>query len=112
MKQQNKLILYGGAMFLEGITANFINRTDLNVMALDADDRDAAQRLHELGPNAIVFDLTSGPPRSISRLTRSSPELQLIGLGLESDYGLVMSGYQSRVLPKHELVRIIGEQSD
>jgi hypothetical protein len=82
----------------------------LEVVCVDPHSPTARQSLRELSPAAIAFDLTD-PSTSVDvSLLREKPGVLLIGIDLESDEILVLSGRPQQALSVSDLVRVIQQK--
>ena len=92
---------------MAGIQASLKAEPDLEVVCVDPYAPMAGQRLNELHPAAIAFDLTSPSLGLDVTLLRKQPGLLLIGVGPSSDELLVLSGRQARAVTTTDLVQVI-----
>ncbi len=91
--------LYGNSLALASIAASLQARAGLQVVP--------AERLGALQPDALVFDLTAGPPEPAIARWKAQPRLLLVGVDLAGNRMLVLSGQPARVLTAEELVHVI-----
>ena len=124
MEEQHVVVLYGNSLFMAGVEASLRGQPGLDVVRIDATFPNPVQRLDALHPDVIIFDLTA-PPSTLpafgyaqARLPTSNlhspfsilqkhPGLSLIGLDLNSNQVLVLSGQQHTVLAADDLAQVI-----
>jgi hypothetical protein len=99
---------YGNSLVLAGIQAGLEQCAGLRVLTIDATQPGAGERLSELHPDVVVFDLAAACPVSSIALWKAQPNLLLIGIDLAADRALVLSGQSPRVLAVDDLVALIG----
>ncbi len=99
--------LYGDSLLLAGIGASLERRAGLRVLPIDATPPGAAERLSELRPDVVVFDLAAACPESVLALWKARPHFLLIGVDLASDRAVFWSSQSWRVLSADELIGLI-----
>jgi DNA-binding NarL/FixJ family response regulator len=92
------LALCGESVLIEGIEASLQNREGVEIALLDTSQPDAVQALDELNPDIIVFDLTPSQLNCVFTFLRTHTDLVLIGLDINSNLALFLSG-EWRMLP-------------
>ena len=112
MEEQHVVVLYGNSLFMAGVEASLRGQPGLDVVRIDATFPNPVQRLDALRPDVIIFDLTtSNSPFSNldfpSSILQEHPGLSLIGLDLNSNQVLVLSGQQHTVLAADDLAQVI-----
>jgi len=112
MEDQHVVVLYGNSLFMAGVEASLRGQPGLDVVRIDTTLPNVAQRLDALHPDVIIFDLTtSNSPFSDlhfpSSILQEHPGLSLIGLDLNSNQVLVLSGQQHTVLAADDLAQVI-----
>ncbi len=132
MEKRRTVILYGNSLLMAGLEASLREQPGLDVVQVDATLPNAAQRLSALHPDVVIFDL-SAPPSTPSTTLRPGfqpfgyaqarlppsnlhlptsilqehPGISLIGLDLNSNKVLVLSGQEHTVLAANDLAQII-----
>ena len=92
------LALCGESVLIEGIEASLQDREGVEIVLLDTSRPGAVQALEELSPDVIVFDLTPSQLNCVFTFLRNRTDVVLIGLDIDSDLALFLSG-EWRMLP-------------
>ncbi len=92
------LALCGESLLIDGIEASLQGREGVEVVLLDTSQPDAVQALDRLSPDIIVFDLTPSQLNCVFSFLRTHTDIILIGLDLDRDLALFLSG-EWRMLP-------------
>jgi hypothetical protein len=104
------VVLYGNSVFLAGIRADLRRRTQLELLTIEEDCPDAADRIRACRPTAVLFDLAAVQPDFAIALLRERPGLLLIGVDPSSDELLVLSGQPVQALSFADLVNVIHQK--
>lgn len=96
--------LYGNSLVLAGIGAQLERRTGLQPLTIDAALPGAIERLSALRPDVVLLDLGTTQPDPVMALWKARPELLLIGVDLDADRMLILSGQPARALTAEELI--------
>lgn len=112
MEEQHVVMLLGNSLFVAGVEASLRGHPGLEVVRIDTTFPNAVQRLDALRPDVIIFDLTApnSPFSNLyfpSSILQEHPGLSLIGLDLNSNKVLVLSGQQYTVLAASDLAQVI-----
>jgi hypothetical protein len=110
MEQVRTVVLYGRALSLSAIGASLIARPGWQVEQIDAGLPAPSERLRELRPNAVLFDLAAAHPEDIIPLLQELRGLLLIGVDLVNHQALVLSGDLPSILTSDDLIRLIEVQ--
>ena len=112
METQRTVVLVGDSLLMAGVEASLRGRPGLDVMRMAAPLSNAAQRLSELQPDVLIFDLTA--PSSLfsnsrfpANILQEHPGISLIGLDPNSNKILVISGRERTVLAVDDLAQVI-----
>ena len=101
------LALCGESVLIEGIEASLQDREGVEIVLLDASQPNAVQVLDKLSPDIIVFDLTPSQLSCVFTFLRTHADVVLIGLDIDSDRVLFLSG-EWRMLPSvADLMQVI-----
>ncbi len=104
------LALCGESVLIEGIEASLQDREGVEIVLLDASQPGAVQVLDKLSPDIIVFDLTPSQLSCVFTFLRTHPDVVLIGLDIDFDRVLFLSG-EWRMLPTvADLMQVIEER--
>ncbi len=111
MKGRRTLVLYGASLSVSAIGAGLAGKPGWDVIPVDSASAAATERLRQLGPDVVLFDLTTARPETAISLLAERPNLLLIGVDLASHQALVLSGEQPRLFTTDDLVRLIDAQA-
>ena len=101
------LALCGESLLIEGIEASLRDREGVEIVLLDTSQPGAAQDLEKLSPDIIVFDLAPNQLSCIFTFLRTHADVVLIGLDIERDLALVLSGEWRRLPTVGDLMQVI-----
>ena len=108
-KQRQQVILYGDTLILAGVQASLNASPDLEVIVLDPALDNPADRLRDLRPTAVIFDLESLADLPLAFLQQALLQEQplLIGVNPSRNEILVLSGQAKQALRAADLVHVI-----
>ena len=86
------LAFCGVSLLIEGIRASLQDLDGVEIVMLDASRSDALQVLDQLNPDILVFDLTPIQLICVLNFLRNHTKSVLIGLDIDTDKALVLSG--------------------
>ncbi len=92
------LVLCGESLLIESIEASLQDREELEIVRLDTSRPGAVQALDKLSPDIIVSDLTPDQLSCVFTFLRTHTDVVLIGVDLDRDLALFLSG-ECRMLP-------------
>jgi len=92
------LALCGESLLIEGIEASLKDCMSAEIVRLNTSRPTAGQVLDKLSPDIIVFDLTPSLLSCIFTFLRTHTDVVLIGLDVDRDLALFLSG-EWRMLP-------------
>ncbi len=101
------LVLYGNSLILSSVGASLKVRPGVRVVTVDGTQPDAAMRLTALGAKFVLLDLATTVPEVATELCSRNPNLLVIGVDLQSDHTLLLSGGSARPLTTEELFWLI-----
>jgi ABC-type bacteriocin/lantibiotic exporter with double-glycine peptidase domain len=107
MTDMRTVAICGSSLVLSSIRASLEQRAGWQVFAFDTGMPAGAERLGGFHPDAVIFDLASMQSDPAIALWRAQPHVLLVGIDMEADQALVISGQSSRVLTPDDLVRVI-----
>ncbi|MCL6545745.1 MAG: hypothetical protein K6T61_10990 [Bryobacteraceae bacterium] len=96
--------LYGNSLVLASIGARIERRTGLHLVSIDATLPDAVDRLKALKPDVVLVDLGTAQPDPVMALWKARPQLMLIGVDLDADRMLILSGRPACALTAEGLI--------
>lgn len=107
MNKRTQVVVYGSSLNMAGVAASLKGDAGLEVVRIDSPSPTFHERLKELHPTVIAFDL-SDPSSSLDvGMLRERPGLLLVGVDPASDELLVLSSQQERAVTVTDLLRVI-----
>ena len=101
------LALCGDSLLIEGLEASLQEREGIEIVLLDTSRPSAVQVLDKLSPDVIIFDLTPCQLSCVFTFLRTHTDVILIGLDINRDLALFLSG-EWRMLPTvADLIQVI-----
>ena len=107
MDKTRRVVLYGSDLVVSTVGESLRGQEGFQILHIDPLRPDALQRLNAARPDVVLFDLTSTQPNFTIAVLKKNPGLLLIGVDLEIDKMLVMSGEESRLLTTDDLVQMM-----
>ena len=107
MDKARRIVLYGSDLVVSTIGENLRGRAGFQILQVDPLLPDALQRLVAARPDVVLFDLAGTQPDFTIAVLRKHPGLLLIGVDLNTEKMLVMSGQESRLLTTDDLVHMM-----
>ena len=101
------LALCGESLLIEGIEASLQDREGVEIVLLDTSRPGAVQELDKLSPDIIVFDLTPSQLGYVLTFLRTHTNVVLIGLDIDRDLALFLSGEWRRLPTVASLMQVI-----
>jgi DNA-binding NarL/FixJ family response regulator len=99
--------LCGESMLIEGIEASLQDREGVEIVLLDTCRPGAIQVLDKLSPDIILFDLTPSQLNCVFTFLQGHTDVALIGLDLNRDLALFLSGEWRRLPTVSDLIEAI-----
>ncbi len=111
MDERTQVVVYGYSISMAGIAISLTVEASLEVVCVDPNSPTARQRLNEINPAVIVFDLSDPVLDLDITLLRKQPGLLLIGVDPSSDEVLLLSSRSTQALSVADLLGIVVHQS-
>jgi len=92
------LALCGESLLIDSIEASLKDREGVEIVCLNTSWPSASQVLDKLSPDVIIFDLTPSQLSCVFTFLRTHTDVILIGLDIDHDQALFLSG-EWRMLP-------------
>jgi DNA-binding NarL/FixJ family response regulator len=105
------LALCGESLLIEGIEASLQDRQGIEVVLVDSSQPGAIQSLEKISPDIIVFDLTPSQLGCVFTFLQSRIDVVLIGLDIDRDLALFLSGEWRKLPTMADLVQVIEAQT-
>ena len=99
--------LYGNSLVVSTIGASLHGCREFQVQHVDPAMPGVKQRLSDLQPDILIFDLAVMPPEVAIRLWKIQPHLLLIGIDLAADRMIVLSDRSACALTTGDLLQVI-----
>ena len=109
--EQHTVILYGQSMLLSLVAASLERSPNLRVMQA-ANWNEVAAFSSECTPNVLIFDLESTSDSAILPLLHINPNLQLIGLDVETNRAILLEGKENLYLTLERMKEIVEKSLD
>src|SRR5512144_3244612 len=106
-----RVVLYGDSVLMTSIGAS-CRRTGMQVVPMRADQADTVAELERLSPDVILYDLAHPPADFVLESLKQNPKRLLIGVDLDRNTMLVLSGQHERAVTTTDLVRVIANWHD
>jgi len=101
------LALCGESLLIEGIEASLQDCEGVEIVLLDTSQPGAVQVLDKLSPDFIVFDLTPSHLSCVFTFLQTHTDVVLIGLDIDRDLALFLSGEWRRLPTVASLMQVI-----
>jgi hypothetical protein len=99
--------LCGESLLIEGLEASLKDHAGVEIVVVDSSQPGTFQVLDKLSPDGIIFDLTPNQFSCVFAYLRTRRDLVLIGLDIEHDQALVLSGEWRRFPTVADLMQVI-----
>lgn len=107
MSQTKKVILYGGSLFINGLSISLSAIPNLEVKRMEAQIDDDLEWVRTEAPDVIIAELGIATGTMAPILIKKYPGVTLIGLDTECNRLLVFSIKQQIALAANDLVKVI-----
>jgi hypothetical protein len=107
LQQRKQVVVFGSSLNMAGIAASLKKDASLDIVCVDSHAPNARERLRDLLPAAIAFDLSDSSMNLDISLLQKKPGLLLIGVDPSSNEMLVLSSYLAQALSVKDLVEVI-----
>jgi DNA-binding NarL/FixJ family response regulator len=104
------LALCGESLLIEGIKVSLQDREGVEIVLLDTSRPGVVQVLDKLSPDVILFDLTPSQLNYVFTFLQAHTDVVLIGLDLNRDLALILSGEWRRLPTVADLIQVIEAQ--
>ncbi len=101
------LALCGESLLMEGIEASLRDREGVEIVHVNTSRPTAVQVLDKLSPDIVVFDLTPSQLSYVFTFLQTHTDIVLIGLDLDRDQALFLSGEWRRLPSMADLMQVI-----
>jgi hypothetical protein len=103
---QQRTILYGDSLILEGVRAELAGKPNQEVIVLEDPLNKSLEEIRDLSPAVIIFDLGAIQPDFPFALLHRADVL-LVGIDPETHQAMVWSGRQASAVMAADLMEII-----
>lgn len=107
VEKATRVVVYGSSLHMAGIVTSLREEAGLELVLLKPGSHGIRQRLKELQPAVILFDLSDPASNLDVALLREGPGLVLIGADPSSDELLVLSSQPAQALTMSDLIAVI-----
>ncbi len=109
MEVSRRVLFYGNSVILGTLGVNLKKQPQFQVTIL-LPPFPGKERLEELRPDVIFFDLEAAHPEAAFSMLETFPDLLLIGISPDNNMVKVWSGRQIHEMSTEGLIGIINEQ--
>ncbi len=110
MARVRKVVLLGNSVVASSLASTLRSRPDLEILQLAA-TLETAKRLRDARPDAIILsELATISPHLIFLLLWEHPGLLVIGVDVDGDRMVVLSGRQASLRTEDDLLEAIGQR--
>ena len=107
MPRQQRVLLIGDSILIDGIAASLKSNQRLHVLQVDPDITAVEDCIGAFAPGLILFDANELQADSVVCLLKEHPGIHLVGLDTMASRMLVLSSYQ-RVAPSmRDLLQVV-----
>jgi len=99
------VLLYGRSLLLSGVAVGLVESPNLRVLEAST-WVDVEALLADGAPDVIVFELTAANESHMLPLLFKNPQLMMVGLDVESNQAVLVSGHEARSLTVDQIRRI------
>ncbi len=99
--------LCGESLLIEGIEASLRDCEGVKIVLVDTSQPDAVGALDKLRPDIIIFDLTPSQLSCVITFLRTHTDVVSIGLDLDRDLALFLSGEWRMLRTVADLMQVI-----
>jgi hypothetical protein len=107
MENRRRVVLFGNSIIVATVGTSLQCSHRYEVTTLSPAESD---RLGEIHPDIILFDLEAARPEAVFSLLETQPGLMLIGVSPDSNVVKMWTGRQLRELSTKELMQAIDQQ--
>ena len=102
-----KVILYGGSLFINGLSISLSAIPELEVHNVEAQTDDDLEWVRAEAPDVIIAELGIASGTMAPYVMKKYPGVTLIGLDTESDRLLIFSIKEQTAVAANDLVKVI-----
>ncbi len=102
------MALLGNSVIASSLASTLRGWPELEVIHLGAATPDALTRLHGAHPDAVILSEPPPSPDLIFQLLQGNPDLLVIGVDVDGDRMVVLSGRQASLRTEDDLLEAIG----
>lgn len=110
MSRAQRVVLIGNSVVASSLASTLRSRPEFEVIQLDVAPAEALKRLRDAYPEAVICELASTPADLIFRLLGEYPDLLVIGVDIDGERMVVLSGRQASLRTEEDLLEAIGQQ--
>ncbi len=107
MARVRKVVLLGNSVVTSSLASTLRGRPEFQVVQLGDATPDTLMRLRDAHPDAIILCEPPAPPALIFLLLREYPDLLIIGIDIDGDRMVVLSGRQAVLRTEDDLLKAL-----
>jgi len=105
-----RVLLYGHSLFIAGLQASLEAVPGLDLQDVDAQSDCLQERMSAWKPDVLIFELNNLARVPSLVVLKDYPNLLLIGMDIECDELLVLTGYHQQAFSTTDLVGVIHQE--
>ncbi len=107
MGKTRKVVLYGNSLVLSAIESCLRERSELELLRIDAGQPGSAEQLDALSQDTVIFDVHSVSPEFGFAFLQRHPGISLVGFDLTNAKMTLVSSQESAVFTTDDLIKVI-----
>jgi hypothetical protein len=111
MPRQRRVLVWGSSLFIAAVAESLRAAPPPGVSRIEAHSADQPLDVLTAAGDVVLCDLPSVPPDAVVALLRAHAGLAIIGLDIDSDQVVVLSGKRRQAYSARDLAAIIGDNA-
>lgn len=107
MNNHQLVVLFGESLLLDSVEASLAIDPAVSVMRLHSTAPEVAQRLSDLSPDLVIFDLDTSDIRGLAPFLKTQPSVPMLGLDINCNKVVGLTTEVHDVLNVDELKRVL-----
>jgi hypothetical protein len=111
MDGQRRIVLVGDSLLMDAVEASLNDSLKLGLLRIHGTPAQTAERLKNLAPDLVIFDMNTPHLQSIVPLLKEHPQVRMLGLDAQSSQVVALSGQPYTTPSASDLASLIFEGS-